>query len=86
MKTYLIQYRDEDRSIFENRVKSIGDWVKYFSDNWIVASNLSPKEIYDKITDGYENKSILIIEISNTSYYGRMNTNVWDFLKASRKK
>jgi hypothetical protein len=85
-KIYLIQYNESDNSIFENRVKSIGDWVKYFSDNWIVASELSAEKIYEKITNGYDNKSIFIIELSSTNYYGRMNTKVWDFIKVSKKK
>jgi hypothetical protein len=85
-KVYLIQYNISDNSIFENRVKSLGDWVKYFSDNWIVSSELTSKEIYEKITEGYENKSILIIELPTTNYYGRMNTKVWDFLKSNKKK
>lgn len=85
-KVYLIQYNMSDNSIFESRVKSLGDWVKYFSDNWIVTSEMSAKEIYEKITEGYENKSIFVIELPTTNYYGRMNTKVWDFLKANKKK
>ncbi len=85
-KVYLIQYNISDNSIFENRVKSLGDWVKYFSDNWIVTSELTAKEIYEKITEGYESKSILVMELPTSNYYGRMNTKVWDFLKSNRKK
>lgn len=85
-KVYLIQYSISDNSIFESRVKSLGDWVKYFSDNWIVSSELSSKQIYEKITEGYENTSILVIELHTSNYYGRMNTKVWDFFKASKKK
>ena len=85
-KVYLIQYNISDNSIFENRVKSLGDWVKYFSDNFIVTSELTAKEIYEKITEGYESKSILVMELPTSNYYGRMNTKVWDFLKSNRKK
>ena len=85
-KVYLIQYNMSDNLIFESRVKSLGDWVKYFSDNWLVASELSAVEISEKLTEGYENKSILVIELSTTNYYGRMNTKVWEFLKTHKKK
>lgn len=85
-KVYLIQYNISDNSIFENRVKSLGKWVKYFSDNWLIISELQSKEIYEKITEGYENKSILVIELSTSNYYGRMNTKVWEFLKAHKQK
>lgn len=85
-KIYIIQYDLSDNQVFEPRVKSLGDWVKYFSDNWIVSSELSSKEIYEKISEGYENKSIFIMELNPTNYYGRMNTKVWDFLKANKQK
>ena len=35
-KVYLIQYRSFDNHIFENKVKLLGEWVKYFSDNWLI--------------------------------------------------
>lgn len=85
-KVYLIQYNMSDNQIFENKVKSLGDWVKYFSDNWIVSSELSAQKIYEKLTDGNDNKSIIIIELSTENYYGRMNPKVWDFLKSNKIK
>jgi len=84
-KIYLVQYKKGTDISFENRVKSISaNWIKYFDDNFIVESELSPKEIYDKLKDGFEETSILIIEMNKTNYYGRMNTNLWDWIK-SRK-
>lgn len=85
-KVYLIQYNSVDNQLFENKVKSLGEWVKYFSDNWIVSSELSAQEIYDKITEGFENKSIIIIEMSTENYYGRMDPKIWNFLKMNKKK
>ncbi len=85
-KVYLIQYRISDNIAFENKVKSIGTWIKYFDDNWLVESTLSSKEIYEKLTVGNNDKSIFIIEVNTENYYGRMNTKVWDYLKISRKK
>ncbi|MEO0037692.1 MAG: hypothetical protein RIQ59_903 [Bacteroidota bacterium] len=85
-KVYLIQYHSVDNQLFETKVKSLGEWVKYFSDNWIVSSELSAQEIYDKITEGFENKSIIIIEMSTENYYGRMDPKIWNFLKMNKKK
>ncbi len=81
MKIYLIQYTSSDKLIFEPRIKQLGDWVKYFDDNYFVTSNLSANEIYKYLTDGFENKSIIIIQVNTSNYYGRMNTKVWDILK-----
>jgi hypothetical protein len=86
MKVYLVQFTTTDKVIFEPRIKNLGEWVKYYDDNYFVTSNLSAAEIYKHLTDGYENKSILVIQVSTTNYYGRMNTKVWDILKKNKLK
>lgn len=81
MKIYLIQYMSSDNLIFEPKLKQLGDWVKYFDDNFFVASEMTAQKIYEYLTEGHDNKSILIIEVSTNNYYGRMNTKVWEILK-----
>ena len=84
-KIYLIQYKKGTDLAFENRIKSVsGNWIKYFDDNFIIESELKPSEIYDKLKIGFEEASILIIEVSRTNYYGRMNTSLWDWLKQKK--
>lgn len=84
-KIYLIQYKKGTDVMFENRIKSISNnWIKYFDDNFIVESELKPSEIYDKLKIGFEETSILVIEISRSNYYGRMNTSLWDWLKQKK--
>lgn len=84
-KIYLIQTAIKDNEAFSNRIKSLGTWLKYFSDNWIVESSLSAKEIYERLSSGHENDSIFIIELNSTNYWGRMNSTVWDYLKERKK-
>lgn len=86
MKTiYLIQYKKGTDLAFENRIKSVSvSWIKYFDDNFIIESDLKPSEIYHKLQIGFEETSILIIEVSRTNYYGRMNTSLWDWLKQKK--
>jgi hypothetical protein len=86
MKVYLIQFKNSDKEIFEPRIKQLGDWVKYFEDNYLISSDLDAKEIYMNITEGYDKKTLLIIQVSTTDYYGRMNTKVWDILKKNKVK
>jgi hypothetical protein len=62
-KIYLIQSAIKDNEAFSNRIKSLGTWLKYFSDNWIVESTFSAKEIYDRLSSGHENESIFIHNI-----------------------
>jgi|JI9StandDraft_2_1071091.scaffolds.fasta_scaffold131317_2 hypothetical protein len=85
-KIYLIQHNLSNNSIIELRIKSLGSWVKYFSENWIVETELSSKEIYQKLSVGFEQDSFMIIQLDNNNYYGRMNTTLWDYLKPRRKK
>jgi hypothetical protein len=85
-KVYLIQYSLDNSEAFESRLKKLGSWVKYFSDNWIIESELSAEEIYKKLSAGYEEQNILIMEIDSNNYYGRMNTKLWEYLKPRRKK
>lgn len=84
-KTYLIQTSIKDNEAFNDRIKSLGTWLKYFSENYIVESSLSAKEIYNKLSSGHEKDSIFIIELKTENYWGRMNTKVWDYLKARKK-
>lgn len=80
-RTYLIQSAVTDNEEFNNRIKALGPWLKYFSDNWIVSSELSAEEIYNKLTsDGFEH-NILVLEIKTDNYWGRMNTKVWEYFK-----
>ena len=85
-KVYLIQYKTADNQIFESKIKLFDERVSYFADNWMVSSELSAKEIYEKITEGNENKSIIVIEISTENFYGRMDPKIWNFLKAHKRR
>lgn len=85
-KVYLIQYKTADNQIFESKIKLFDERVSYFTDNWMVSSEMSAKEIYEKITEGNENKSIIVIEISTENFYGRMDPKIWNFLKAHKKR
>lgn len=86
MKVYLIQFTNTDKAIFEPRIKQLGEWVKYFDDNYLVASELNADEIYKNITEGYDDRTIFIIQVSANNYYGRMNTKVWEILKKNKNK
>ena len=84
-KIYLIQFKNSDAFVFESKVKTLGIWVKYFDDTWIVESSLTAKEIYDKLSVGNSDKSIFIIQLDLSNYWGRMNSKLWDYLKLRRK-
>lgn len=80
-KIYLIQTKISDNQAFDARIKSFGSWIKYLDNNWMIETTLSAKEVYDKLSVGFENDIMFIVELGKTNYWGRMNSNVWDYLK-----
>lgn len=90
-KVYIIIISDEyNTEIIRDRIKSIGQNYVFWDNHWLVESPESAKDIYHKLSaDGYEKASIFISELNLTrvgSYYGRMKTGLWDWIKASKKK
>ena len=83
-RIYLIQYNMSEDSVIINRIKNLGNWVQYFGKSWLVKSNLSAKEIYEKLTVDYEKESFFIIELTTSNYWGRMNTKLWDWIKENK--
>ena len=84
-KQYLIQYKITADEVIANRIKSItSSWIKFFDNSWLIESTLTAKEIYEKISLSSDEFSVIIIEINKGSYYGRMNTKIWDWLKQKR--
>jgi hypothetical protein len=83
-RIYLIQYNMSEDSVIINRIKALGNWVQYFGKSWIVKSNLTAKDIYEKLCVDYEKESFIIFEINASQYWGRMDTKIWDWLKENK--
>ena len=80
-KIYLLQFKVNDDKILVSRIKLLfTSWMNYFGHSWIIQTPLSAKEIYDKLSVGYENDSMFIIELK-ADHWGRMDPKVWDWLK-----
>jgi hypothetical protein len=74
-----------DSDILRDRIKSLGPNYTFWGNHWFVETTYTTKEVYEKISaNEFESNSILVIEMlkdSSQSYYGRMNTTLWDWLK-----
>lgn len=74
-----------DSDILRDRIKSLGPNYTFWGNHWFVETTYTTKEVYKKISaNEFESNSILVIEMlkdSSQSYYGRMNTTLWDWLK-----
>jgi hypothetical protein len=85
-KTYLIQYSASNTLQIEARIKSVSTaWLKYLGENFLIETTKTPKEIYAEISLGFEDNSIMIVEINAKQYYGRMDPKVWEWLKGRSK-
>lgn len=84
-RIYLIQYKvDTDDSILKDRIKSLGNWIYYLGHSWIVRTTLPAKDIYNKLSVGYEKDSFFIIELNASNHWGRMDPKVWDWFKTNK--
>lgn len=74
----------ENSDVFEDRIKALGDTFHIFSNMVFVETESSSKEVYEKLSSGiYENSLMLILYVHNElfGFWGRMNTKLWDWLK-----
>lgn len=83
-RIYLIQYNIVEDSVIINRIKSLGNWIQYFGKSWLVKSNLSAKEIYEKLSVDYPKESFVILEVSKSNYWGMMDPKLWDWIKEDK--
>jgi hypothetical protein len=80
-KLYLIQYTLKNDPILVPRIKTLGTWMNYFPQSWIVKTHLNAQEIYEKISVDLEKDRILIMELDKINYWGIMPKEAWNFLK-----
>ncbi len=73
----------KDNTIIQDRIKQLGDSFNLFPCNWIVYSELTAQQLYDKISsEEFSNESIFIVKLDISSYWGRMNKSLWAWLKS----
>lgn len=83
-KAYLITYDlnyNDNYELLEQELKKFEKWWHYLERTWIVVSDDTPKEIWNKIEDKVnKNKYLLIIEIKKNTN-GWLPQKAWDWIK-----
>lgn len=71
----------------EELMKSTG-WMHYIDDTWIIATQETVQQLYDRLKPLFQEKdSFIIIEIKKDSlYYGLLPQKGWDWLKETIEK
>lgn len=78
-KVFLINYKVDNDSIVKDRIKSLGPWLNYFPNSWLVESDLSAKQIYEKLSDGYQDERFLIVKIDTKEKWGYLPKSAWEW-------
>ena len=86
MKVLLISYDlkskpiDQYINLYET-IKKADVWWHYLESTWLVATELNPKEWYDKIVSQiHKNDKLLIIEVK-PNYYGWLTPEAWEWIQ-----
>ncbi len=65
-------------------ISSIGENIQFLDNGWFVYTNLDAKQLYDKLD--HENKlAIIIMDATESVYWGRMEKEIWSWLKNKNK-
>ncbi len=84
-RLYIIQYDIKDDQKMVERIKTLGGWMKYFPQSMIVHTELTAKQIYEKLTVDYPYTRILVFRLDNSSdyyrYFGWLPNEAWEWLK-----
>ena len=70
----------------DKKIKDMGPWFRYFGNNWLLETELSEKQIYDRLQTIGNEFRILIIEINIKSSWGWMPKDAWTWLNERRNK
>ena len=84
---YLITYdlkgkgHDDYNNLYE-AIKKCGTWWHYLDSTWIVKSSLTKETIHDNlIVVMNSNDYLLIVDITNRSYWGSLPKEAWDWIQ-----
>ena len=76
----------ENGQLIRDRIKQFDDYINFLDCNWFIYSNESAQAIYSKISKGeFENDRILVMKVDFSNYLGRMQKDLWLWMKKDRQ-
>ncbi|WP_300905155.1 hypothetical protein [uncultured Alistipes sp.] len=81
-------YKSIDKDeIIKDRIKQFGDYCNVFPGIWLIYTDVPYKDIYQRIAnEQFEDIALLVLKIDITTYWGRMDKSLWDWLKKDRSQ
>lgn len=79
--TYNLNEPTRNTEALFNEIKKAGTWWHHLDSTWLIKTNSSPKEWYNRIAPRFlKSDSFLIIEVKS-NYYGWLPQNAWDWIQ-----
>lgn len=91
MKNILIIVCDPNinTDLLNDRIHQLGPTYTFWGNHWLLETDMSSKDVYNKISEPYYgDASLFIMPLTSRdhSYYGRMKTSLWDWLVRRENK
>ena len=81
--TYDIYDSKKDHTPFFERIKTLGRWMHYINDTWILSTPSSAKEIFEVLKPliDEEEDYVLVVEIEPSNSQGWLPKKAWEWLQ-----
>lgn len=83
---YYIQMRPDLKGICQERMSQLGDFIQALESSFLLQSSKPIIEIYQYLSAGIENPSLIIMKCDLTSYYGCAPKTVWEWAAKAKTK
>ena len=78
--TYDLRHPGQNYTGFYSTLQKSKFWWHYLESTWLLATELSPRDWYNKLkTSMAENDNLLIIEVKR-NYYGSLTEEAWNWI------
>lgn len=83
--TYDLKKVEKDYQSLYESIKLCGtQWWHYLDSVWLIQTNLTPQDCYDRLRDNIDNNDrLLIIDITNQNRQGWLPSKAWEWIRAN---
>lgn len=74
-------------ALLVDRIKQYGVYCNILPGTWLIYTTDDAKEIYERITrDQYEGMLLIVCKLDMSSYWGRMDKSLWEWIRKIHSK
>jgi len=84
--TYHLKQPIEDYKELYSALKEGGTWWHYLDSTWLIITDLSPRDLYEKLVSHiWQGDRMLIIEVK-ANYWGTLPKDAWEWIENNVKQ